>query len=199
MPPRVAPTQVVVVPIWRTDEAKAQVFEAAAQIENALKAAGVRIKVDRDEEHTPGWKFNEWELKGVPVRIEVGPRDVAAGQAVLARRDTGAKEAVSLEGLAQRTQALLDEIHQSLFDRALQFQLENSAVVTSYDELKDRVAANAGFSYIFWDGDPATEEKIKQETKATIRCIPLHDNDDTGPDLFTGKPVKGRVVVDRAY
>jgi len=199
MPPRVAPVQAVIVPIWRTDEAKTQVFEASAQIERALKAAGVRVKVDRDAEHTPGWKFNEWELKGVPVRIEVGPRDVAAGQAVLARRDTRTKEAVPLDGLAGRVQALLDNIHGALYQRALDFQKENSAVVTSYDDLKERVAANAGFSYIFWDGNPATEETIKQETKATIRCIPLHDNDDEGPDLFTGKPVRGRVLVDRAY
>jgi prolyl-tRNA synthetase len=199
MPPRVAPVQAVVVPIWRTDEAREQVFEASAQIERALKAAGVRVKVDRDPEHTPGWKFNEWELKGVPVRIEVGPRDVAAGQAVLVRRDNRQKEAVPLEGLAVRVQSLLDDLHTALYQRALDFQKENSAVVTSYDELKERVAANAGFSYIFWDGDPVTEEKIKQETKATIRCIPLHDNDDEGPDLFTGKTVRGRVLVDRAY
>ncbi len=115
MPPRVAPVQVVVVPIWRTDEAKTQVFEASTQIERALKAAGVRVKVDRDAEHTPGWKFNEWELKGVPVRIEVGPRDVAAGQAVLVRRDNRQKEAVPLEGLAGRVQALLDDIHAALY------------------------------------------------------------------------------------
>jgi prolyl-tRNA synthetase len=96
-------------------------------------------------------------------------------------------------------QSLLDGLHTALYQRALDFQKENSAIVTNYDELKERVAANAGFSYIFWDGDPATEEKIKQETKATIRCIPLHDNDDEGPDLFTGKAVHGRVLVDRAY
>ncbi len=199
MPPRVAPIQTVVVPIWRTDEAKAQVFEAAARMERELKAAGVRVRVDRDEEHTPGWKFNEWELKGVPLRIEVGPRDVAAGQAVVARRDNRVKENVPLDGLAARIRALIDEMHNAMYERALQFQKENSAVVTTYDELRERVAANAGFSYIHWDGDPATEERIKQETKATVRCIPLADNDEEGPDLFTGKPVKGRVLIDRAY
>lgn len=199
MPPRVAPVQVVVVPIWRTDEAKTQVFAAAAQIEQSLKAAGARVRVDRDAEHTPGWKFNEWELKGVPVRVEVGPRDVAAGQAVLVRRDNRSKEAVPLDGLAARTTALLDEMHHALYERAVQFQQENSALVTSYDTLKERVAANAGFSYIFWDGDPATEERIKAETKATIRCIPEDAAPERGRCLVCGGASAARVVVARAY
>ncbi len=199
MPPRVAPIQAVVVPIWRTDEAKAQVFGEAAKIEKSLKAAGLRVRVDRDEEHTPGWKYNEYELKGVPLRIELGPRDIAAGQATVVRRDTRAKEAVPLDGLVARIRELIEAMHGDMYARALAFQKDNSAEVTSYDELRERVAANAGFSYIHWDGDPATEERIKQETKATMRCIPFHDNDEEGPDLFTGKPVKGRVLVDRAY
>ena len=199
MPPRVAPIQAIVVPIWRTDEAKAQVGAEAMKIEKALKAAGVRVRVDRDEEHTPGWKYNEYELKGVPLRIELGPRDIAAGQATLVRRDTRAKEAVPLDGLTERIRELIDMMHNDMYARAVQFQKDNSAVVTSYNELRERVAANAGFSYIHWDGDPATEERIKQETKATVRCIPFDDNDAEGPDIFTGKPVKGRVLVDRAY
>jgi len=199
MPPRVAPIQAIVVPIWRTDEAKAQVGAEATKIEKALKAAGVRVRVDRDEEHTPGWKYNEYELKGVPLRIELGPRDIAAGQATLVRRDTRAKEAVPLDGLTERIRELIDMMHNDMYARAVQFQKDNSAVVTSYNELRERVAANAGFSYIHWDGDPATEERIKQETKATVRCIPFDDNDAEGPDIFTGKPVKGRVLVDRAY
>jgi len=199
MPPRVAPIQAIVVPIWRTDEAKAQVGAEATKIEKALKAAGVRVRVDRDEEHTPGWKYNEYELKGVPLRIELGPRDIAAGQATLVRRDTRAKEAVPLDGLTERIRELIDMMHNDMYARAVQFQKDNSAVVTSYNELRERVAANAGFSYIHWDGDPATEERIKQETKATVRCIPFDDNDEEGPDIFTGKPVKGRVLVDRAY
>ena len=198
MPPRVAPVQVVVVPIWRTDEARAQVFETSARIEQKLKAAGIRVRVDRDAEHTPGWKFNEWELKGVPVRIEVGPRDVAAGQAVLVRRDTRVKGAVPRWADDRRADDAGRHSRVALPARA-RLQKENSANVNTYDELKERVAANAGFSYVFWDGDPATEECIKQETKATIRCIPLADNDNEGPDLFSGKPVKGRVLVDRAY
>jgi len=199
MPPRVAPIQAVVVPIWRTDEAKAQVFAEAGKIEKAMKAAGLRVRVDRDEEHTPGWKYNEYELKGVPLRIELGPRDLAAGQAMVVRRDTRTKEAVPLDGLTERVRGLVDTMHNDMYTRAVQFQKDNSATVTSYDELRERVAANAGFSYIHWDGDPATEERIKQETKATVRCIPFEDNTEEGPDLFTGKAVKGRVLVDRAY
>ncbi len=199
MPPRVAPIQAVVVPIYRTDEAKSQVLAEAGKIEKAMKAAGLRVRVDRDEEHTPGWKYNEYELKGVPMRIEIGPRDIAAGQAMVVRRDTRAKEAVPLDGLTERVRALIDTMHDDMYTRAVQFQQENSATVTSYDELRERVAANVGFSYIHWDGDPATEERIKQETKATVRCIPFDDNTEDGPDLFTGKPVKGRVLIDRAY
>ena len=199
MPPRVAPIQAIVVPIWRTDEAKAQVGAEATKIEKALKAAGVRVRVDRDEEHTPGWKYNEYELKGVPLRIELGPRDIAAGQATVVRRDTRAKEAVPLDGLTERIRELIDAMHNDMYARAVQFQKDNSAIVTSYDELRERVAANAGFSYIHWDGDPATEERIKQETKATVRCIPFDDNDEEGPDIFSGKTVKGRILVNRAY
>ncbi len=199
MPPRVAPIQAVVVPIWRTDEAKAQVLAEAGKIERAMKASGLRVRVDRDEEHTPGWKYNEYELKGVPLRIEIGPRDLAAGQAMVVRRDTRAKEAVPLDGLTERVRTLVDTMHDDMYTRAVQFQKDHSATVTSYDELRERVAANAGFSYIHWDGDPATEDRIKQETKATVRCIPFDDNTEEGPDLFTGKPVKGRVLIDRAY
>ncbi|MDH7475281.1 MAG: proline--tRNA ligase, partial [Anaerolineae bacterium] len=170
LPPKLAPYQVVIVPIWRSEDEKAQVLEATGRVKAAL--TDVRVKVDDREEYSPGWKFNEWEMRGVPLRIEIGPRDVAVGQVVLARRDiAGDKSVVPISELARRVPQMLTVIQADMLERARQFQKENTYQPTTYEELKEAVAK--GFALAYWCGDPECEAKVKDETKATTRCIPL--------------------------
>src|SRR5215217_7421947 len=171
LPPRVAPVQAIVVPIWRSGDEKDAVERAVDQIVELLTPIA-RVRVDRREERTPGYKFNEWELKGVPLRIEVGPRDVAAEQAVVVRRDTREKSAVPLDRLAPAVAELLVAIQDNLFIAARRMLEERTQAVDSYEALANRVRANAGWSLAHWCGDLACEAKVKAETKATIRCIP---------------------------
>ena len=203
VPPRLAPTQVALVPIYRKDEEREVVMTAARDIEKELKAAGVRIKVDDRDGFRPGWKFNEYEVQGVPLRIAIGPRDVANGTVELARRDTREKQSAARDGLASVITGLLDEIQQGLYDRALAFREENTHVVDSYEEFKTTLDEKGGFIRMHWDGTAETELKIKEETKATIRCIPLpgyyDDTDTPGTDPVSGAPSKGRVLFARAY
>lgn len=199
LPPRIAPTQVVIVPIYRKAHEKDVVLEKANGIADALKAAGVRVKLDARESHRPGWKFNEYELQGIPLRIAIGPRDVKNGVVELARRDTFTKESVDQEGLVEHIQQLLPEIQQSLFNRALAFQKESTTSVDTYDEFKAVLESKGGFILAHWDGTDETETRIKAETKATIRCIPLDQQPESGVDMVTGKPSKGRVVFAKAY
>ncbi|TDI76327.1 MAG: proline--tRNA ligase [Bacteroidetes bacterium] len=201
LPPKLAPTQVVLVPIYRKDEEREQVLNEADKVIGDLKAAGIRAKVDAREGYRPGWKFNEYEVQGVPVRLALGPRDIASGTIELARRDTGTKETVDREGLTALISTTLSDIQQNLFDRALAFREDRTTAVDSYDEFKSVLDGKGGFVLAHWDGSADTETQIKEETKATIRCIPLDaiDADGSGVDLISGKPSAGRVYFARAY
>lgn len=181
LPPRLAPFQVVIVPIWKTDEERAQVMECAQRLRKELLAAEIRLKVDEREGYSPGFKFNDWEMRGVPLRIEIGPKDVAKGSVVLARRDKPGKEGksfVSQQGIAGSVAQALAEIQKALYNRALAFRESNTRRAGSYSEFKE--AVEKGFALAYWCGDAKCEQKIKDETKATMRCIPLEQPTMTG-------------------
>lgn len=199
LPPRLAPTQVVVVPIYKTDEERARVMEAVGKITAGWKGR-LRFKVDSRDNLSPGYKFNEWELKGVPVRIEVGPKDVDKGSVALARRDVPGREGKSFvpqEGLTERIEGLLEEIQAGLFQRALTFREERTADVATYDELKQQI--EKGFARAYWAGSTEDEKRIQDETRATIRCIPLDQPGTSGTCVYTGKETSQIVIFARAY
>ena len=198
LPPRVAPTQVVIVPIMRKKGSE-PVLEAVERIERMLKDAGIRVKVDAREGYRPGWKFSEYEVQGVPIRLALGARDVEHGVIEMARRDTFDKETVPQEGLADLIKDTLETIQQNLFDKALAFREEHTTKVDSYDEFKEVLEQKGGFILAHWDGTDETEARIKEETKATIRCIALDQEKEDGADMVTGKPSTGRVYFARAY
>ena len=208
LPPRLAPTQVIIVPIYKTDEEKAQVIAAARKIRDALIAADIRVRTDEREGSSPGFKFNDWEMRGVPLRIEIGPKDIAKGSVVLARRDKPGKEGKSFvqqEGLPAAVAAMLVEIQKALLDRARAFRDAKTKDARTYDELK--AAVEDGFASSFWCGSAECEAKIKEETKATMRCIPLAREGETGVAqkggsgvcVFCGKPATERGIFARAY
>ncbi|HRP54011.1 MAG TPA: His/Gly/Thr/Pro-type tRNA ligase C-terminal domain-containing protein, partial [Fluviicola sp.] len=199
LPPKLAPTQVVIVPIYKSDEELAAIRSAVDAISAELKALNIRVKFDDDDQKRPGWKFAEYEAKGVPVRIAIGPRDLANGVVELARRDTKEKFAQNIEGIGQSIAQLLDEIQVNLYERALKFRNENMYQVDTYEEFKTQLETKGGFYLAHWDGTAETEEKIKQETQATIRCIPIDIPSEEGVCMVTGKPSKGRVVFAKAY
>ncbi len=199
MPPRVAPIQVIIIPIWRKIEEKGEVADAVDRIQKMLKGAGIRVKADWREE-TPGWKYNEWEMRGVPLRLEVGPRDVQNNSAMVVRRDNRAKEAVPLDGLVSRLPELLGEVQKNLFEKALKFQKENTREVSGYEDFKQIIGKEKGFVKVKWAEDPAAEQAIKEETKASIRNYPLDQSGfEPGPGLYTGKPATGFALFARAY
>lgn len=200
LPPRVAPFQVVAVPIWKKPGERERVGAALAALRPELERVS-RLYVDDRDEHTPGWKYNEWELRGVPIRLEIGPRDVDKNQVVLVRRDNRAKEMVPMSALAERVPALLDELQRAFYERARAFRAANTHEVTSYDEFKDILETRRGFVIAGWDGDPATEAKIKEETKATIRLIPLTGGEaaDGLRCIHSGRPARYRAVFAKAY
>lgn len=183
-------------PIWRGKN-KAEVRREAEALYAELQIAGLRMEVDLDEEHSPGWKFNEHELRGVPVRIEIGPKDIEKGQAVLVRRDTAEKEFVPREGLPERLRTLLAEIQENMLVQAREFRDENTRRAESYGEFKEIIEEKRGFVLAPWDGTEETEQKIKEETKATIRLLP-DDVREEGKDLVSGKP-GATAVFARAY
>ncbi len=202
LPPRLAPIQVVIVPIWRKDVDKTPVLDTARQVEQRLREAGIRVHLDDREEHTPGYKFHEWELRGVPLRVEIGPRDVEQGQAVLARRDIPGREgktAVSQESIVQDVRTMLDTIQQAMFDRAKRFMEENTHTVSSYEEFKDVLSTRGGFIRVFWAGTDEDEIRIKEETKATIRCYPFDHDGSEGTCFYTGKKTNRVAIFARAY
>lgn len=203
LPPRIAPYEVVVVPIARSDAAeRAAVIERAGQVRDELTAAGIRVVFDDREEVTPGFKFNEWEMKGVPVRIELGPRDVAAGQAVVARRDQPgqeSKQALPLTGITGAVRELLDDVQEALFQRALAFQKENSYHPTSYQAMKEMLGEFGGFHYAGWCGSAVCEQTVKADTQATIRVIPFDQPDDPGRCVVCGEEAADEVVFAKAY
>jgi prolyl-tRNA synthetase len=199
LPPKLAPIQVVIVPIYRKDEERQQVVEKADEIAAGLKKLGISVKVDDDDNRKPGWKFAQYELQGVPLRIAIGPRDIQNGTVELARRDTLTKEIVPVEGLENHIHELMDEIQNSIHQRAIDFRKENTRTVETYDEFKKVLDDKGGFIMAHWDGTDETEEKIKQETKATIRCLPLDGPKEPGKCMVTGKPSERMVVFARAY
>jgi prolyl-tRNA synthetase len=172
-PPRIAPLQVVIIPIFKGDEQKALITEKAAQLMKELKAKGISVKFDDNDNNRPGWKFAEYELKGVPVRLALGARDLEQNVAEVARRDTKEKQTVSLDGMSDHIEKLLEEIQQNLFNRALAFRDAHITKADSWDEFLEVLEKKTGFVSAHWDGTAETEEEIKEKTKATIRCIPL--------------------------
>jgi len=199
LPPKLAPVQVVIVPIWKSDSEKAAVMECVGKMHEMLDGA-LAVEVDDREQFSPGWKFNEWELKGVPLRLEIGPRDVEKGEAVFARRDTGEKSAVPLRAVGDETAKRLDGIQRDLHDRALRRREDNTHVVDSYDRFREIVVdGDGGFIEAHWCGSGNCEQAIQGETQATIRCIPLDQESERGTCLYCGKPSDGRVVMAKAY
>lgn len=200
LPPKLAPIQVVIVPIYRDEEQRNAIAKVANELASELKQKGISVKFDDDDNAKPGWKFNEYELKGVPVRIAIGPRDLENGQVELARRDTLEKSFEKLEGLADTIEQKLIDIQENIFNKALVFRSNHTTEVSSYEEFRDVLENKTGFISAYWDGDSETEEKIKQETKATIRCIPFADVDLEGKvDFYSGKPAQFKVLYAKAY
>ncbi len=199
LPPKLAPVQVVIVPIVRDKEQYGPIGEKAESIMKELRSYGISVKYDRRDTHKPGWKFAEYELKGVPVRLAIGPRDLENNTVELARRDMLTKEVIKNEQLGERISSLLDEIQMSLYRRALEFRESHTTIVNSYDEFKEVLDGKGGFVLAHWDGLTETEMKIKEETKATIRAILLDGEDEPGKCIYSGKPSRKRVVFARAY
>lgn len=199
IPPNLAPDQVVIVPIYRSDEEYTAVCNAAEIILKELREKGIRVKFDKRDTFKPGWKFNEYELKGVPIRIAIGPKDLENKSVEVARRDLLSKEIVSREGIADKMKMLLEEIQKNLFDKALKFRNESITQVNSFEEFKEILESKGGFLSAHWDGTPETEEQIKNLTKATIRCIPLDAKNEVGKCVYSGKPSVKRVLFAKAY
>jgi prolyl-tRNA synthetase len=199
LPPKLAPIQVVIVPIYKSEEQLAQISEKVQDIIKALKKRGISVKFDNNDAYKPGYKFAEYELKGVPVRLAMGARDLENGTVEVARRDTKTKETVSLEGIVEHIAALLDNIQESIYNKALAFREKNTVSVDTFEEFNHVLETKGGFILAHWDGTSETEEKIKEETKATIRCIPLNQKEESGVCIYSGKPSTGRVVFARAY
>jgi len=198
LPPKIAPIQVVIVPIWKTDKERSAVFALAEKLSTSLSRHAT-VKIDRRDYVTPGFKFNDWETKGVPIRLELGPKDLAHDQAVLVRRDTQAKQTVELKDLSNQVVKLLDEIQTRLFTKANRFLTDHTFKVDSFDQFKDVIENKHGFALAHWDGSAETEAKIKAETKATIRCIPFDSPLEKGVCVYTGHESKQRVIFAKAY
>ena len=198
LPPKLAPIQVVIIPIYKSPEDLAMISENVDPIITELKAAGISVKYDDSDNQRSGWKFAEYELRGVPIRLGIGMRDLEAGTVEVARRDTLSKESRPIDGLVDHLKALLDEIQQNIYDKALTFRESNTFSVDTWDEFKDQIE-KGGFILAHWDGTAETEEKIKNETKATIRCIPLNSIEQSGQCVYSGKESARRVLFARAY
>jgi prolyl-tRNA synthetase len=201
LPPKLAPFQVVIVPIYRSDEEFDAISEKVNEIMSELRKAGITVKFDNRDTHKPGWKFAEYELKGVPVRIAIGPRDLENGTIEIARRDTLTKEQfqLSTQPIAEKISNLLDLIQEEIYSKAFNFQQEKTTEVNSWEEFKEVLETKGGFLSAHWDGTSETEDKIKDLTKATIRCIPLDQKIEEGKCILTGMPSKGRVLFAKAY
>jgi prolyl-tRNA synthetase len=197
MPPKIAPIQTVLIPIFRSEDQKDEIKKYINPLEEELKSIGIRYFIDWSDS-SPGFKFNEWELKGVPVRIEIGPRDVESKKLVMARRDNGEKFSISKNELSIKIKTILEEIQNNLFNQAKEFRNENTHDVKTYDEFKN-IINNGGFVRCGWDGDSETELKIKEETKATIRCIPFNENPKGLKCVYSGKTAKHEVIYAKAY
>ncbi len=198
LPPKLAPIQVVVVPIFREPEDLAKIREKIDPLVTELQEKGISVKVDDDDKYKPGYKFAEYELKGVPIRLAIGMRDLENGTVEIARRDELLKDTMPLEGIADHIENLLGEIQENIYNKALNFREENTFSVETWDEFKEQIE-KGGFVIAHWDGTDETEEKIKQETKATIRCIPLNSMEMAGECVYSGKESAKQVVFARAY
>jgi prolyl-tRNA synthetase len=199
LPPKLAPIHVVIVPIFRTDEELDKISVKIEPLISALRGLGLAIKFDNRDTQKPGFKFAEYEMRGVPIRIAVGPRDLENGTVELARRDTKEKKILSFESVVSEIPRLLEDIQKNMYQRALKFKTDMTTNVESYDELKKVLDEKGGFVLAHWDGTAESEAKIKEETKATIRCIPLDAKQETGKCVYSGKPSTQRVVFARAY
>ncbi len=200
LPPKLAPIQVVVVPIYKTEEQLEEIREVVNKFSSELKAKGISIKFDDDDKTKPGWKFAEYELKGVPVRIAIGPKDLEKGHVEVARRDTLEKQFISLDNVSTEVEKLLEDIQTNLFQKASDFRDTHTTEATTFEEFKDIIENKGGFVLALWDGTEETEEAVKNATKATIRCIPqAFETPTEGVDVFSGKPAKFRVLYAKAY
>lgn len=199
LPPKLAPVQVVVVPIYKNFDQLAQISEKVKVLVDKLKRRGIRVKYDDRDSQRPGWKFTEYELKGVPVRLAIGPRDLENGSVEVARRDTLEKKVEQLDGIDQLIEGLLEEIQSNIYLKALKFREENTTRVDTYEEFKNILNTKPGFILAHWDGTKETEAAIKEETKATIRCIPFDSVEEEGKCILTGKPSKRRVLFALSY
>ncbi len=199
LPPKLAPLQVVIVPIIKEKEQLTEIAEKVDPIIKTLKAKGISVKLDDRDTHKPGWKFAEYELKGVPVRLAMGPRDLENGTVEIARRDTMEKQVISMEEVVARIEFLLEDIQNNIYQKALNYRTSMTTEVSSYNEFKKVLDEKGGFIKAHWDGTPETEEKIKEETKATIRCILLDEKEEKGKCIYSGKDSNKKVVFARAY
>jgi len=199
LPPKLAPIQVVIVPIFKGPATAEALKDKCHELKVALKAKGISVKVDDDDKQTPGWKFAEYELKGVPVRIALGPRDLENGTVELVRRDTKEKQNLPVEGIIDYVERLLVEIQENIYQRALNYRAKHTTPVDTFEEFKEVLDGKTGFVLAHWDGTSETEEKIKELTKATIRCIPLDQPLEEGKCVLTGAPSKQRVLFAKAY
>ena len=199
LPPNLAPIQVVIVPIFKNSEQLDAISEKANEIVSKLRELGISVKFDNRDTYKPGWKFAEYELKGVPVRIAMGPRDIENGTVEVARRDTKEKTTYGIDNIDQVIKDLLESIQKNIYNKAKNYQQDHITEVNSYDEFKKVLDEKGGFVSAHWDGTNESEEKIKEETKATIRCIPLDQKEEVGKCILTGKESKGRVLFAKAY
>lgn len=199
LPPKLAPIQIVIIPIYKNDEEFTRVVGKAKEIKTELIDKGFLVKLDDRDTQKPGWKFAEYELKGVPVRLAIGPRDLENNTLEVARRDTLEKKVVPMAGIAKFVEDLLEEIQVNIYNKALNFRSKNTHIVDTYDEFKTIIEEKGGLIMAHWDGTSETEEKIKEETKATIRCIPLDGEKEEGKCMVTGRKSERRVVFARAY
>jgi len=198
LPPRLAPFQVVIVPIFKEKDQLSTISKEALRIKALLERREIAVKYDDRKTHKPGWKFAEYELKGVPIRLALGGRDIENNTIELARRDTMSKEVINIEGIDDKISHILEEIQRNLFEKASDFRRKNTFIANTKDEFKDLIK-KGGFVYAHWDGTKQTEQMIKDETKATLRCIPLDQNNESGVCLFSGKQSKKRVLFAKAY
>ncbi|PKP04173.1 MAG: proline--tRNA ligase [Bacteroidetes bacterium HGW-Bacteroidetes-9] len=199
LPPKLAPTQVVIIPIFKNEEQLAAISEKVNEIKKNLQAKGISVKYDNRDTYKPGWKFNEYEFKGVPVRLVIGPRDLENGTVEVSRRDTLEKATYQLSDIETKVEHLLQNIQENLFQKALDFREDMTTKADTWEEFIDLLDNKGGFILAHWDGTPETEQKIKEDTKATIRCIPFETKAEEGKCILTGKPSARRVVFARAY
>ena len=199
IPPKLAPIQVVIVPIYKGIDQLDQISETVNPLVKELRSKGISVKFDNRDTHKPGFKFNEYELRGVPVRLAIGPRDMENGTYEVARRDTLEKETVNAADVVEKIEFLMDDIQKNMYQKALDYRNNHITEVNSYDEFKKVLEEKGGFISAHWDGSKETEELVKEETKATIRCIPIDAKSEEGVCMVSGKPSQKRVLFAKAY